>query len=195
VGNLATNFATVRVEEVQRVHTLTNSSGTSVVCASGYVPDDALPTGAAFQREIVSGLMFFLDSPQVDITTYHTEIVALLNDRAVATNNPCVFFASGHQRRGNRVYWFVRVVDETTNANGVAIGALDANLRSLVDGGLVVSGANSVIPTPQLRVRRPQVARRARRSPRRLARARRATAASCATTRGRQRSPRLRSSR
>lgn len=146
VGNLATNFATVRVEEVQQVHTLTNSSGTSVVCASGYVPDDALPTGAAFQREIVSGLMFYIDSPQVDITTYHTEIVALLNDRALATNNPCVFFASGHQRRGNRVYCFVRVVDETTNANAVAIRTLDANLRSLVDGGLVVSGAYSVIP-------------------------------------------------
>jgi hypothetical protein len=56
VGNLATNYVTVRVEEVVRLQTLTNRTGTAVVCASGF--DNMSPSGAGFGDERVLDYMF-----------------------------------------------------------------------------------------------------------------------------------------
>jgi hypothetical protein len=59
VGNLATNYVTIRVEEVVRLQSLNNRTGTAVVCASGF--DNMSPSGAEFGEERVLGYMFYRD--------------------------------------------------------------------------------------------------------------------------------------
>jgi hypothetical protein len=139
VGNSATNYVTVRVEEVVRLHTLTNRTGTAVVCASKF--DNMSPSGAEFAVERVLGYMFYIDykdpnDPALTSTkssTFQNDIASSLNLHALTLGHTIKCDGVGYERRGNRIYWFVQVtinnhIDIENKFRELAVSAVANNL-------------------------------------------------------------------
>jgi hypothetical protein len=114
VGNRATNFVAVRIEEVLDVALLQNCTGTTVVIASGQT--GLATTGANAVPDNNYGVMYYIDfadgaaalaAPEID--TYQTALAAHhLQQQATDRGWDVQCTGLGRTREGNRVYWFVR---------------------------------------------------------------------------------------
>jgi hypothetical protein len=125
LGNRATNFVAVRIEEVLDVALLHNRTGTTVVTASGQTGLGT--TGANAVQDNTYGLMYYIDFPEgspvlnrPEISIYHIILADCLQEQATDRGWDVQFTGLGRTREGNRVYWFVRVNINGTNAGPVA---------------------------------------------------------------------------
>jgi hypothetical protein len=125
VGNRATNFVVVRIEEVLDVALLHNRTGTTVVTASGQTGLGT--TGANAVPDNNYGVMYYIDfadgaaaltAPEIDM--YQTVLAAHLQQQAPDWGWDVQCTGLGRTREGNRVYWFVRANVVGTDTGPIA---------------------------------------------------------------------------
>jgi hypothetical protein len=121
VGNRATNFVAVRIEEVLDVALLHNRTGTTVVTASGQTGLGT--TGANAVLDNNYGVMYYIDFPEdaaaladPEIDSYQTVLAAHLQQQATDRGWDVQCTGLGRTREGSRVYWFVRANVVATEA-------------------------------------------------------------------------------